>query len=822
MARLYGSVRLRPTRIGFLVRPTQENHHVVRRFMRLCCCLWGGAFNPIIPVAKVLPSAWRGNRHAEITGPGLAEAYVRFFEPDVFVEAESGLAKETGIVDEVRRLGRGRVVTLDNFVESKEVHRPDFAYGLNIFDLYKHRYEQEFQFVSRHRRPYASFAPHASHDAFTEAVFGMFPEAKDLAYISKGFADVFDPTELKCTPKTCQKFFENSYISPLQVSRYGVEFSPTGHTDPTVFVFDPTKTIDLIDFWNLRQFRSQVLPIPLNWLGDLSRFVRRRIKADHRPLPNNRNGVMIHTTVEFSRSISDNHAGALAREHLASLAKDSWALKSWYDPIWRPPYQWRHGTIQPRRTELTSDTKDFEVDPYDGDGHVRVPALYPNFAERYHFGTNHARWSNVVTFSHFGQESEFALSYLPNVMNSDTARLTMGGFSVVTREGIVLPQRYKSSTNSVLLKRQQDAICSWMRSKGFAVLPSAAGQNANQVIKAVGSLPECSILADEKTLRLLEKMSRRQNRTAAVSEWKALLSNRKKLSTYFDIDLDIFAKRNVLRLGVVVSCPHCEFDNWYGLDKIGYNITCERCLASFDFPQGNFNFREKAWRYRSIGPFSLPNYAQGAYSTVLTLRALKMLQHFDAAITYSTGLEQESKFEADFIAWYQEGKKFWIDPEPELIIGENKSFGGFRGQEGENKCDVFEEEDILRFRHLAKAFPGAHFLFSTLKQSLGDDEKDLLRSFAEWGRRPLKTGQPRASVIVFTSTELFAEWDLQSSWSKLGGRHAELSDPAYIHLDDLFTLGDLTQQLYLGMPSYDAWRHARFRRRQDHQKRQQN
>jgi hypothetical protein len=72
------SVRLRPTRIGFLVRP--DDMAAVRQVMQVCTCLWGGIYNPIIPVCAALPETWRDQPFREITGPELARGYVRFFE----------------------------------------------------------------------------------------------------------------------------------------------------------------------------------------------------------------------------------------------------------------------------------------------------------------------------------------------------------------------------------------------------------------------------------------------------------------------------------------------------------------------------------------------------------------------------------------------------------------------------------------------------------------------------------------------------------------------------------------------------------------------
>lgn len=67
MTTLYGSIRLRPTRIGFLVSPM--NMSEVRRIMQICTCLWGGAFNPIIPVCEEMPELWSEHPLPSPAGP---------------------------------------------------------------------------------------------------------------------------------------------------------------------------------------------------------------------------------------------------------------------------------------------------------------------------------------------------------------------------------------------------------------------------------------------------------------------------------------------------------------------------------------------------------------------------------------------------------------------------------------------------------------------------------------------------------------------------------------------------------------------------------
>src|SRR5882762_6931154 len=92
---LSAEIQLRPTRIGFLVHPADLAS--VRRIMRACTCLWGGVYNPIIPVFNKPPTEWKSEVHERFKGAAVAKGYVRFFEPDVYVEAEAGLLEKAGL-----------------------------------------------------------------------------------------------------------------------------------------------------------------------------------------------------------------------------------------------------------------------------------------------------------------------------------------------------------------------------------------------------------------------------------------------------------------------------------------------------------------------------------------------------------------------------------------------------------------------------------------------------------------------------------------------------------------------------------------------------
>jgi hypothetical protein len=57
-----------------------------------------------------------------------------------------------------------------------------------------------------------------------------------------------------------------------------------------------------------------------------------------------------------------------------------------------------------------------------------------------------------------------------------------------------------------------------------------------------------------------------------------------------------------------------------------------------------------------------------------------------------------------------------------------------------------------------------------------------------------------------TGTELFVPHHLEQVWKEKGGKHKQLAEVAHLSLDDLKTLADVTQQLYLDMPAYFTWR----------------
>ena len=806
MTTLSASLTLRPTRIGFLVRPDDSTS--LRRIFQVCTCLWGGVYCPIIPVSATLPEAWKERHGLRNPDPiDIANGYVRFFEPDVFVEAEDGLAKQLGLaIEDLQDYGHPRLLNLDAFFTKPGPYDPDVPFGTSIFGVYKDLYEREFKFVPRHERRVALMAGDGADAAFVECFLGGFPADGHLAGLADAYKDAFDPVALAPTAENWMKIVRERFLSPLQVTTEGLKLDSSGWDEPTIFVVDPSSPIDLTDLWNARLFRGRVLPVNISWLKETRDFLVEILKANYRPLPGNPNGVMIHTTVQFGRSISEERAQATMQD--AGIAPSSpfqWAYQFWYDDIWT---EVRDDSVsRPQRRLVTAKSTNLELTISDenSDLSCRFASLSPNFVGTYGHGA--ARWVNVLNFQNYGTNDTVACTLPASFTGHISRRMRMGQATLVSREGFVLPQEYKNHSEYLRLFNGRDAIIEWLKGQGVEAQASDPGRIADQILTSIDGFWGVSLIADRDTLKLLDEMSKSTtkykdgkveefpDRSVEVKRWKDLMHRRANTPFGGRASLDALIKANILRLGLVLECPNCRKKNWYGIDTLSEKVKCERCLKDFLFPQGSLQFERTPWHYRVVGPFSVPNYAEGAYATVLALNAFA--RHLDsdhANVTYTTNLHyrfgDDRPFEIDFTLWYQRRRIIDLEDEPVLIFGEAKSFAS----------ECFRQEDVDRMRKLSDKFPGAFLVFATLKDELSDTEKGLVADLALWGRAHRKDGGPRSPVIVLTGTELFARWHIREAWKALGGRHANFIEHGPDRLSNLWKFAEITQQLYLDLP----------------------
>ncbi|MFB3105598.1 MAG: hypothetical protein ACE1ZA_11850, partial [Pseudomonadales bacterium] len=383
------------------------------------------------------------------------------------------------------------------------------------------------------------------------------------------------------------------------------------------------------------------------------------------------------------------------------------------------------------------DSASFDAEIIEGNT-VRFDTLAPDFADRY--GGGHYRWANVVNLSSYSDDT-WALTYPSNLQDRTTPRIFRSLLErpVVTREGWVLGQQHKGLQEWIELSDGPSAIAEWLERKGIKAELSNPGRIAKQMVESLGSLWATHVIAHREIIELLNSMAaqeivrgaadeatRRQfeGRTFLAGRWKTLI-NRLGANRLPRLALDDFTKRGILKLGLGVDCPNCTHSNWYGLDSVDYEVTCERCLKTFKFPQGDTSAR---WKYRVTGPFSVPNFAEGAYAVALTLNVFntRIRSGGDTEMTYATGLNlvhEDFKREVDFAFWYSQRPILGQRPEPRFVFGEAKSFAE----------EAVTDHDIESLKLICQVVPGAIVVVAVLKMAFSENEKARLAEMTKWG-----------------------------------------------------------------------------------------
>ena len=792
-------ISLRPLRVGFLVDP--EERTTLSKVFRIASCMWGGMMCPLIPVMKNIPQAWQDEPFRKPTPAKMTKGYLRYFEPDVFVETGSGQFKAAGLKPiESSIPSRRRYRKLSSLLRTEPGLAPYLDLGISMDAVYEYFFHNEFQFKKRTDPQIFQFSRgDPIGEAFFETAYGMFPKGKVLGHILESYCSSLDAKALKPDIEAWKQIQQGQTGFPFHytIRAIGTRFDdPHG---PSIFVFDPCSAADVIDFWNFRLFTRDVMPVNVHWLSQSRELILEFIRLNHRPLPRNRNGLMISTTVHLSRSIDREAAMAVLDFAAADLASGSASIQTWYQPVWIDTEDdWIH---RPGAVSLSLKRREAQVVPDgDRDHFVRIPSLSPNFQISPH-GKGPC-WVNVVRTRFYGANNRFAEA-MPSAELDHKNSLFSGRFrrQFRSREGYVTLHDYPHEDSNLSLPTMSQVISGWLAAQGISAKASDAGRVADQVIASVGGLAGMNLLADREIIFFLDNMARSRNvrkdgdseefpdRTATIRQITQLLSDLSKKPSGVYKTLERFVDAGVVRLGIAVRCTHCTKENWYSLDEVASTIRCERCLKDFPFPQGEFPQRDN-WKYRVVGPFATPHYAQGSYSVALTLRFLRHEIGSMHEFTFSTGLELDrgsQRIETDFFAWHNREGFMCSARDPSTLVGECKSFGS----------EVFKDRDLDRLRRLGTLLPGAFLVAATLKETLSDKEVTGLRTLCEWGWNCGSNDDPPSRLIVLTGIELFAHEALGDAWEESSGRLAE-AIKHYPDIPDIGTLSEATQMAHLG------------------------
>ncbi len=643
-------------------------------------------------------------------------------------------------------------------------------------------------------------------DLFSSCLFGRFPKEKQLQYIRKAYKDAFDPSTVDLNSEKLIWLYKNNSTSALRIGSAEIEADFHSLNEPVLFMLDATSPTDLIDFWNLRAIDRWVYAIPIQWIQQLSAYCKDFIVRNHVPIPHNAQGLKRRTTIQIARSITEELGKELVKKYLIPPIVGAASQRFWY-PTLRGGYS--DFVWSPARPILKVKESNI-IASISGDANsISFSSLSPDFDVKY--GT-HYRWANVVNISNSSKE-DIATVYPVNTRERKIPNISIGERMSVTTEGLVVYPRFKEVKEYWRLKSGTEAIIEWFNARNVTAAVSEQGKVTVQIMQTLKNVYGVQAISHRRIIELLNDMAHRAvlidsrdgedkrkeyyGKHIHFNELNKLMYEINEPPRFAKYSIDRLVDHKVIQLGLEVICNECSHKNWYSVDVLGYTLACENCLKKYSFPARNPTNRALNWSYRAIGPFSKPDYAQGAYTAVLALRFFDSALDYENGITWSTSLNfhlpSGQSTEADFVLWYQRRNLLQHHDVPLLVFGECKSFG--------KGC--FEKKDVHRLKLLATSFPGCILVLATMKDELSTREKELISPLALWGRKFVNRHHTRAAVVILTGIELFASHRLDETWIEKGGKYEKMGRAG--HRGNLRRLAEMTQQLYLDLPSYHEW-----------------
>lgn len=505
---------------------------------------------------------------------------------------------------------------------------------------------------------------------------------------------------------------------------------------------------------------------------------------------------MLNSTTMFSRSISEDVAKALYNEYIRVDKLGANHLQLWY-----PDIKIGESSQIERLCIYQQNSKEINISD-DEDSRISFKTFAPDFAEN---SGHEFRWANVISIEDWSFENKITTVFPTNYRNPSYPKLGLFNEHLLsTTEGLVIFPGHKDESQSWTLEHGTVAINQWLKNYGISATVSDAGKSTQQIIETLGGVTQVWSIVNKNIIETLDQMARTPlTRSFQINKFENLINKNIQKHKWLTPRSEVLASQKVVELGLEVKCSKCDSWSWYTLKELDYSLTCSRCLKTFDFPitkPSNSDYSK--WAYRVIGPFAIPDYARGGYTAALAIHFFE--RNLDdarrLAMTWSAGQEltlpSSEKVEADFILWTQRQEILKFNDPTNIVFGEAKSFAK----------DAFKDSDIAKMKLLAKAFPKSILVFATMKEyeDFSSDEISRLKKLAEWGRGyDNKNREIRAHIMILTGLELFIEdySGFTRAWEKKGGKHKELISYKY-NFNNLELLAELTQQVYLDMPSY--------------------
>ncbi len=725
MKTIHVQQRVRPTRYAFIVN--EGSLAASLQAASLNTALWGGLFNPIVPLTPV---------ESRI---GLLKA----FDADFLVNLTgTDLPSEVAARYECRIVSRTDLVRTDDHTRQREL-----GLGFNILPILRHVHEKEVR-VSTEPTRAAIVAPQAmvgwpEYSAFAYGSFRWLPE------MDVNFEDMFKralrASSINLLELTTPPDYD-TLLLPLEFTAYGLRVlgGTASFSTHIIFIGDHRNLADLVEFWNIRATGRTVVFVPAVAYRAFKSLICLIIDEGCYPINQQvENHADLQKGPSLSKETFDEVCDWITSLDLGQLSRRSWG------PRFGLELERYIGDIHIAELEASGGE---ELSILDDGQMTPVKLVPPPYLTDENVRKGKLTWSIDVKMSGGFRDPEYMFSF-PNepAVEAVVRRGIIGGPDDVrlSRYGIVLQQDWANSILYLTPVPTKDVFHALFLQAGIKSQPSHPGQYAEQILKKMGSLHvDCRVFKLRGVREILDRLGDGSTLTKGNmhnvvmsttlddhgQNWRPEFYNNlilrfgQRRPLYFGIIFDVLLEKRILRPGFVFRCPTCFKDDWYHVSEFAEEYTCRFCFT----PQ-RVNFGSKhEWQYKADGLFRIPDSAQGSVAVILSLWRLEHQTHGHGRYVTSLNLvvsDTGHRSEIDY-AYIVMGT---FDTSYELVLGQATRFGDFT------------DKDMQKMAELADRFPRKPYLaFSTLKEHYSEADKIRLGNLAGQGYR----------VIALTREEL--------------------------------------------------------------------
>jgi hypothetical protein len=742
-------ITYRSLRIGFCVR--NGNIQDIITASKLNTLLWGGIYNPIIPVGAP---------------DDLADKLVNFFQVDVLVP----IVDTDEIKDFIKKHEWARFPL---FYHSNQIITDDsFKIGhkkvsvLDVSHIFKKLWENEFKFSSKNKSncAFVSWKPTDSDANVFNLIFGTYPEEKFSFKYPIHYKNALRARDVKIPKDKPIQTFLGSAINPILLTEHEIKRYGNTHVIAGVYIGDSDNFDDLISFWNIRACGSYITFLPKKSIKRFLPYIKAYIskikkspefknlpvvkirfngktQADYKEIQKIIKPLEDKSRILEVGSVSHMWDQAnIASYNVISEVSCPCNIETKYD---RPQV-----TIQLLDKPFVKDEKVFfdqyfavsfksliGVEEYT----TGLPVL-PDLNEWYARQMISDPYSIRVIKNYFGH----CVSIITDV-NKDII-----GFNPISKIEIIKKVFERAS---ITAKKSGAGL---FAERLVALMGGIMGSARIFKITGVRKFIEDTNPLHQKTKHEIENII---NDNGSFKKFENEFGLKGHTPMTLNEVFETMIEKNLLQTGVEVRCPKCSIKNWINLKDINENYSCEFCYEKSKFVETVEPIEIKSdeeikkidgirWYYRLGGLLSKGDKQQGALPVILTLLYLgnKLHSGFSGESIQSTALELtykkgsvEEKAETDLII--MDLSDSMAKEDIEILIGECKTGQQITKQQIDRLITVREL--------LQKSGIKCHLIFAKTKGSFSTSEIGQFKKLYNNGIKPL----------LFTSHELEKWWN---------------------------------------------------------------